>query len=244
MSQAVKQALSSKEKGDILVFLPGMGEIRRAEETLRQAIGNQVLLLPLHGDLPKETQALIFEKADRTKVILSTNVAESSLTIEGVNTVIDSGLHRQASFSWWSGVPALKTRPIPKASAIQRAGRAGRTGPGQVLRLYTQSDLDGRPAFDAPEIRRADLTQTVLELKALKIDSLKNFPWFDPPSPASLQSSVDLLFALGAISEMEIDSPLTEIGKKMAELSVHPRLARVLLEAEKRALERPPSSRP
>src|SRR5262249_17252488 len=155
--------LEHEDSGDILVFLPGMAEIRRAQAALEQAYSpKELLVAPLHGELSREDQDLAIERADRRKVILSTNVAETSLTIDGVRTVIDSGLHRIASYSWWSGVPALRTRPISRASAIQRAGRAGRQARGRAFRLYAKGEFDGRSAFEVPEIRRADLAQTLL----------------------------------------------------------------------------------
>ncbi len=233
-----------KTRGDILVFLPGMGEIRRAAQALaaspEDANARGWLICPLHGDLSREEQdqaVLPLPPGSRLrKIILSTNVAETSLTIEGVETVIDSGLHRVASHSWWSGVPALRTRPISKASAIQRTGRAGRLGPGQCLRLYTQGDYEGRASFETPEIQRADLAQTVLELKALGAADLSNFTWFESPQIASLQAACDLLYRLGATSSASVDASLTPLGKRMAQLPAHPRIARFLIEAEKRSV--------
>jgi ATP-dependent helicase HrpB len=222
--------------GDVLVFLPGMADILRAADALESRFGDRFLVLPLHGDLPKERQMLVFKPADRPKIILATNVAETSLTIDGVETVIDSGLHRQASHSWWSGVASLKTKPTSRASAIQRAGRAGRTAPGRCLRLYTKSDFEGRPEFDLPEIRRADLTQTVLEIKAMGDGRLSEFPWFEAPLPGLLNASCELLYNLGATVSPDLDAPLTRIGKTMTRIPVHPRLARVLIEAASRGV--------
>src|SRR5690606_4574281 len=119
------------------------------------------------GELPREEQERAIARNERRKVILSTNVAETSLTIPGVTAVVDSGLARVASYSGWSGLPSLRTRPISRASAVQRAGRAGRIAPGRCIRLYTRGDFDGRASFELPEIQRADLSQTVLELTAL-----------------------------------------------------------------------------
>lgn len=228
------------DSGDLLVFLPGMAEIRRAEDALGElARSKKLLVLPLHGELSREEQDQAVSRADRRKVILSTNVAETSLTIEGVTTVVDAGLARVASFSWWSGLPALRTRPISKASAIQRAGRAGRTAPGRCLRLYTKNDFDGRAPFDVPEIARADLAQTVLELKALAIGELAAFPWFEAPSPAALEAAGALLYRLGALSSADVLSSecrLTEIGKILVEMPAHPRIGRLILEASRRGL--------
>jgi len=182
--------------------------------------------------LSREEQSRVFAKADRPKVIFATNVAETSLTIEGVTRVIDSGLHRQASYSWWSGIPALKTRATSKASGIQRAGRAGRTGPGICYRLFSKAEWEARLAFETPEIRRSDLTQTLLEIKAMGIERLSEWNWFEPPPAGALSASSELLFYLGAQDSPDLDATLTSRGRRMAELPVHPRLARMLLEAE------------
>lgn len=220
--------------GDILVFLPGMSEIRRVHSELQNSIPQSTLILPLHGDLSREDQdRAVNPIPGRKKIILSTNVAETSLTIENLTTVIDSGLHRIASFSWWSGVPSLRTRPISRASAIQRAGRAGRTAPGRCYRLYTQGDFTGRPAFETPEIQRADLCQSVLELKSLGIEDLENFVWFEAPSIRALQSAQELLFRLGALDLNSGSSALTALGKRMVQAPAHPRISRMLLEAQK-----------
>ncbi|MGZ3699058.1 MAG: helicase-related protein, partial [Bdellovibrionota bacterium] len=232
VKKAVQSALEKKNHGDILVFLPGMREIRRAQSELEPLKARGVEILPLHGELTREEQDAAIQKSERTKVILATNVAETSLTIEGVATVIDSGLHRQASYSWWSGVPTLRTRPISRASAIQRAGRAGRTQAGRCLRLYTRGEYDSRPAFESPEIRRADLTQTCLELRALGVQSLRDFSWFEMPEVTSLAACDTLLHLLGA----QTNGTLTEVGEKMAGFPAHPRLARFLLEAQARGV--------
>lgn len=237
---AVREQLrkSQTREGDCLVFLPGMAEIRRSESRLLESLRDQVVIIPLHGDLSKEEQARAFQRFPKPKVILATNIAETSITFEGVTTVVDSGLHRQASFSWWSGIPRLTTKNVSRASAIQRAGRAGRTGPGRCLRLYTKSDFEGRPEFDLPEIRRSDLAQVLLEIKGLGA-SLRDFPWFEPPPPAATEAGGHLLHTLGATVSSDLDAPLTDLGRRMAEFPLHPRLARVLLEAEKRQVTEP-----
>ena len=236
--EAVQKAISTSQ-GDILVFLPGMTEIRRAENVLVERYKSGIAVIPLHGDLSKEEQARAFQKFPKPKVILATNIAETSLTFEGVVTVIDSGLHRQASFSWWSGIPTLKTKKISKASAIQRAGRAGRTRPGQCFRLYTQSDFEGRPGFEIPEIQRSDLAQTILEIKNLGVTEFGKFPWFAPPAREATEGATLLLYELGAMTENNLDASLTELGRRMAVFPLHPRLARVMLEAERRKVTEP-----
>lgn len=235
VKQAVAHALSTRSAGadrHMLVFLPGMAEIRRSAAALAElARDEDLLVLPLHGDLSREEQDLAVSPSERTKVILSTNVAETSLTIEGVNTVIDSGLVRSASYSWWSGLPLLRTKSISRASAIQRAGRAGRTAPGRCYRLYTKGDFEGRAPFEVPEIQRADLSQTVLELKALNVRDTRSFPWFEKPSEQSLEAAEKLLHQLGAVDG---EGALTALGRRMVEMPTHPRLARLVLEAESR----------
>jgi ATP-dependent helicase HrpB len=233
LDQTVKDgvlAMFPKTKGDILVFLPGMGEIRRAAQALEGAAkAYRFTVAPLHGELSREEQDAALEPMPERKVILATNVAETSLTIPGVNVVIDSGLHRQASHSHWSGVPALKTRPISRASAIQRTGRAGRIAPGHCLRLYTRGDFEGRPMFEAPELHRADLAQTVLELGALGVRDALAFEWFERPPPQALDAAQGLLKRLGAFGP----DGLSALGRRIAQLPAHPRLGRLLLEAER-----------
>ena len=175
LERQVADALQKTEAdGDVLVFLPGAAEIHRAlRECEAQARTRNLLLTPLYGDLSPDEQDRAVQPADRRKVILSTNVAESSITIEGVTTVIDSGLARIAVDSPWTGLPKLNVQRIGKASAIQRAGRAGRTRPGRAIRLYSFEDFQRRPDHDAPEIRRRELSQVLLELKALGIDPFR-----------------------------------------------------------------------
>lgn len=232
VASAVQQVIAEKKNsGDILVFLPGKAEINYAAQALQPlAIKERVALFQLHGELAKEDQQKALEKCDRRKVILSTNIAESSLTIDGVSIVIDSGLHRQASFSWWSGIPRLTTKNISQASAIQRAGRAARQGPGLCVRLYSAYDFDSRAPFETPEIARADLAQTCLEIFSLGFDPSTRFPWFESPPPASLLAATELLHHLGAVDKT---NHLTPLGKRLATIPAHPRLGALLLTGEK-----------
>jgi ATP-dependent helicase HrpB len=203
--------------GDVLVFLPGAAEIRRAMRALARS---SLLVVPLHGDLSAEEQDRAVARADRRKVILSTNVAESSITIEGVTAVIDSGLARVATDSPWTGLPSLDVRRISQASAMQRAGRAGRTAPGRVIRLYTAEDFHRRPVADAPEILRRELSQVVLQLRAMKIEGLE---WLAPPPDAALAAADKLLDIL-------------EATPGMAGLPLPPRLAKLVMEAARRGV--------
>jgi ATP-dependent helicase HrpB len=225
---AVSRSLRDRSGGDILVFLPGSREIRRSEEALRPlADQHGLLVLPLHGDLPGSEQSRAVEPAEHRKVILSTNVSETSVTIPGIGAVIDSGLVRMAGHSPWSGFPTLSTVKTSKASAIQRAGRAGRTQAGRVLRLYTLADFESRPEYATPEIKRADLTETVLLLHGSGIRDPHSFPWFDAPPKSALEAAEKLLRRLGAL---DTDGNTTPVGKQMLSVPVHPRLARLILE--------------
>lgn len=227
---ALKRLVQAGLDGHVLVFLPGAGEIRRAMETCQEFTLRQGLELHvLHGDLAPAEQDRALKPSARRKVILSTNVAETSVTIDGIAAVIDSGLARVASHSAWTGMPTLKLAKISKASATQRAGRAGRTRAGTCLRLYTRGDFEGRPATDAPEIRRMDFTESALALRALGVTRLAEFKFFEPPAAASLEAADALLQALGAIDGQ---GALTFTGKRLLQFPLHPRLARLVMEAE------------
>jgi len=231
---AVRRALREGPAGDILVFLPGVAEIRRCEEALADtARAGGLALLPLHGDLPLAAQARVVGPSPQRKVILSTNVAETSVTIDGVVTVIDSGLARLAGHSPWSGLSTLSLAKISQASAIQRAGRAGRTRPGVAYRLYTRHDFEQRRAHEVPEIARLDLSEAVLTMRALGIREPADFDWLTSPPQASLSQADELLRRLGAV---ERGGPLTERGRRMLRFPAHPRLARLLLAAEERGV--------
>ena len=215
--------------GHVLVFLPGAAEIRRCASSLEETARSQDLeVLPLHGDLPPEEQDRAVRAGKKRKVILATNVAETSLTIDGVVAVIDSGLERAASFSPWSGVGELVTSPICQASATQRAGRAGRTRAGRAIRLYTKHDFDQRPAFLKPEIQRVDFCEPRLFLARLGVNDARTFPFFEAPSGPSIDRAERTLSLLGAI---DARGAVTAMGRDLAELPVHPRLGRVAIEA-------------
>jgi ATP-dependent helicase HrpB len=233
VASAVRRVTEEEPTGDVLVFLPGAAEIRRASEALETLARERgLLVLPLHGDLPIAEQARAVEPAKARKVVLSTNVAESSLTIEGVVAVVDSGLARVAGHSAWTGLPTLATLKVSRASATQRAGRAGRTREGRVLRLYTRGDFEARPEHDPPEVVRADLSEAVLALRRAGVRP-SELAWLTQPPAASLASAEDLLLALGAISR---DGELTPIGRRLTELPLHPRLARLVVEGERRGV--------
>jgi ATP-dependent RNA helicase HrpB len=230
VASAVRRAVGESPDGDVLVFLPGAAEIRRAARTLETlAAENNLLVLPLHGDLPIAEQARAVERAERRKVVLSTNVAESSITIDGVTAVVDSGLARVASHSPWSGLGALEIAKVSRASAAQRAGRAGRTRAGHVFRLYTEGDWAARREHDRPEIERADLSDALLLLHGAGVRDAAWLDWLDAPPAAALAAAESLLGALGARDE---HGELTDVGQRMLALPLHPRLARLVVEGE------------
>lgn len=233
VASAVRTLVRDGLDGHVLVFLPGAGEIRRAMEACAKlAAENDLALVPLHGDLPPADQDRAVGQSAKKKLILSTNVAESSVTIDGVVAVIDSGLVRVVRHAPWSGLPTLAVEKTSRASATQRAGRAGRTRPGRALRLYTKADFDARPDHDTPEILRTDLSQTVLELAASGARA-RDIAWLDPPKSESLAAAEELLGRLGAIDGRGV---ITDIGQRMLAFPLHPRQARMLVEAERRGV--------
>ena len=233
---AVRRLVSEGLEGDVLVFLPGAASIRRAQEACATVAARaDMLVLPLHGELPASEQDAAVRPADRRKLILSTNVAETSVTIEGVAAVVDSGLARVAGHSPWSGLPVLKVSRVSRASAVQRAGRAGRTREGRCLRLYTAQDFNARPAHETPEVQRLDLAESALELRAAGVGDLKSFDWFEAPTPEALEAADELLRRLGATDDV---GRVTETGRRMLRFPLHPRLARIVVEAEGRGVGR------
>lgn len=232
VATAVRRVLAQPDDaGDILVFLPGAAEIRRATEALEElAAEHQLSVVPLHGDLPLDAQQRVIRRGDRRKVVLSTNVAETALTIDGVTAVIDSGLARAARFDAKHGINVLRVGPISRAAADQRAGRAGRTAPGRCLRLWTHAEHVHRLEREVPEVLRLDLCGTLLELRAWGLRDVRRFGWLDPPGEGTMQHAERLLVQLGAI---DADGGLTHTGRRMLDLSVAPRLARILVEAER-----------
>jgi ATP-dependent helicase HrpB len=221
------RALLDCTPGDLLVFLPGVGEIRKAAQQLQEFCQTQAIqLLQLYGDLPAEQQDAVLASGSRRKVILSTNVAETSLTIEGVTGVVDSGLARSLRFDERTGIDRLELGPISKASAEQRAGRAGRTQPGLCLRLWPEALHRTRAERETPEIQRVDLAQGLLQLASWIEPDPTSFPWFEPPRAQALATAQQLLTRLGAIEENKI----TPLGKLLSQLPIAPRLARMLWE--------------
>ncbi|AGA30586.1 ATP-dependent helicase HrpB [Singulisphaera acidiphila] len=227
---AVEEALAAGgDPSDILVFLPGAEEIRRAGARLRPLAEREgLLVLPLHGGLSTEEQRRPLCPSERRKVVLATNIAETSLTIDGVRTVIDCGLARFASVDPQRGLDRLELGRISRASATQRAGRAGRTSPGRCLRLWSEREHRGLAEADLPEIHRVDLCGTALVLHAWGQADPRSFGWYDPPTEQRLNAAEDLLTWLGA---RDTSGRITPLGRQMLELPVHPRLGRLLIAA-------------
>jgi len=233
LERAVRSAVldaAGRNEGDVLVFLPGVGEIRRCASTLEDLTGTLGLrVVELHGELPPERQDAALASGPRRKVVLATNVAETSLTIPGVRVVVDAGLERLPRTDPTVGLERLETVRISRESADQRAGRAGRTAPGLCIRLWGRGQDARLDARRSPEILRTDLSGAVLQLLAWGETDLRAFPWFEAPPPQALDAAQDLLTRLGAVA----DGHLTDTGRAMAGLPTHPRLARLLVETRR-----------
>lgn len=234
VAEALRHLGETGLDGSVLVFLPGAREIQRCAEACAGPARNLGLeVVPLHGELPAAAQDRAVAADGPARLILSTNVAETSITIDGVAAVIDSGLVRRPSHDPWSGLPTLTLAKIARASAEQRAGRAGRTRAGRCIRLYAEHDLQRRPAFDEPELLRMDLAGALLSLRAHGLRAATELAWLDLPPAAAVEAAEGLLGRLGAI---ERDGRLTAIGQQMLRVPTHPRLARLLVEARRRGV--------
>ena len=230
MESAIRRGLS-EQSGDLLAFLPGVGEIERVRRRLEPDLGGTHELLALHGTLSLEEQqrALVPVPGGRRRVILATDIAETSVTIDGVNAVVDSGLARKPRLDPGSGLTRLATEPIPLASADQRAGRAGRTAPGVCYRLWTRAQEVGRAPHRRPEILDADLAPLALDLALWGLRDPAALRWLDAPPAPQWSQAVALLQDLGALDATGAIAP---VGRRMAELPLHPRLARMLVQAQ------------
>ena len=227
MAAVCREAMAMPDAGNILMFLPGTHEIRRTIELLEQGSASRGWdIFPLYSSLPPAAQEAAITPGPKPKIIVATNVAETSLTIEGVRTVIDSGLARIASYEPRRAINTLLIKKISRASAEQRTGRAGRTAPGRAFRLWSEADHARRAEFEAPEVHRVDLAEAVLLLKAAGVSEIREFRWFDAPAEASLIRAEHLLHDLGALDPA---GDLTEEGAKMAALPLEPRFSRLML---------------
>lgn len=236
-ADAVVQAMEQETEGHVLVFMPGRLEISRTVEAIGRRLGRGggVTLHELHGSQTAEEQDAALAPSRSRKVIVSTNIAQTSLTIDGVRTVVDAGLARVARFDPRRDLNALRLEPISRASAEQRAGRAGRTAPGQCIRLWSAASHARRAAHDEPEISRVELSEAILLLAALGERDPLGFPWVDAPPAGSLECARGVLRATGAFGD---DDKITPLGRAMARIPTHPRLARALVEADRRGCAR------
>jgi ATP-dependent RNA helicase HrpB len=231
-AEAVAHILQSGAPGDILVFMPGMAEINATINELHSIRSSErFAAIPLHGELPPEDQDRAFAPYDVRKVVVSTNVAETSVTIDGIRHVVDSGLARIARYDAERGIGTLFVEEISRASSDQRKGRAGRTAPGTCYRLWTESNHLNRPERNTPEIQRSDLAEVVLLLHSLHIRKAATFDWLDKPDAQAVERAEKLLHLLGAIDPQTEE--LTDIGRQMLRLPMHPRYSRMLVEAAK-----------
>jgi ATP-dependent helicase HrpB len=233
---AFSDFVSSGAPGDVLVFMPGSFEISQTIQAIQRCEESRgFILLPLHGELPPGDQDAAVARYEKRKVVVATNVAETSLTIDGVRCVIDSGLARIPRYDPQRGINTLLVDKISRASADQRAGRAGRTAPGVCLRLWSQEEHGHRPQQELPEIKRLDLAEVVLTLKAAGVEDLRKFRWLEAPEEQALAHAEELLADLGALKESGAAnglSQVTEVGRKMLAFPLHPRYGRMLLAAQ------------
>jgi ATP-dependent helicase HrpB len=234
----IESIINSRADGDILVFMPGVGEINATINACRSITFHERLaFIPLHGELQPEEQDVAFAPNSLRKVVVATNVAETSVTIDGIRHVVDSGLARVARYDSERGIGTLAIEEISRASADQRKGRAGRTAPGVCHRMWTESGHLNRPERNTPEIQRSDLAEAVLLLHSLHIRKAAEFDWLDKPDVAAVERAESLLKMLGALDETS--GELTAVGRQMMRLPMHPRYSRMLIEAARFKCVRP-----
>ena len=224
--------LRTEDPGDILVFLPGERDIRDTQQALADHLGStsDIDILPLYARLTSAEQHRIFERHSRRRIVLATNVAETSLTVPGIRYVIDPGLARISRYSNRTKVQRLPIEPISQASANQRAGRCGRVANGVAIRLYSEDDFDARPEYTEPEILRTSLASVILQMVSLGLGDVQRFPFIDPPAQRAVRDGLQLLVEIGALTA---DHGLTAIGRSLAHLPIDPRLGRILIEGDR-----------
>ena len=232
-ARTIKEHLKAgSAPGHVLVFMPGRFEIQRTAQTLRRASwASQFEILELYGELPPDKQDAAVSSSSRPKIVVATNVAETSITIDGVTLVVDSGLERRSSFDHRRGITTLHIEKISRASADQRAGRAGRTAPGTAIRLWSEREHESRALATPAEIHRMDLSEALLILRSSGISDTRNFNWFDDPDTLGLEEAYRRLKTLGAFDSKE---QLTPLGRQISQLPVPPRYGRILVEAAER----------
>ena len=230
------QALHAETSGDILVFCAGERDIRDATDAIDELRLRHTEVLPLYARLPAAEQHRVFAPASGRRVVVATNVAETSLTVPGVRSVVDAGTARISRYSRRTKVQRLPIEPVSQASANQRAGRCGRLGPGICIRLYSEDDFDARPEFTEPEVQRTSLASVILQMAAIGLGEVTTFPFLDPPDVRSIKDGVGLLDELGAIDPSQEGTRgwLTPTGRRLARFPLDPRIGRMVLEAHER----------
>lgn len=231
LQQAIVEAvneLAQLGNGDSLIFLSGEREIRETSENLRKQHSPDTEILPLYGRLSAAEQNRVFQPHNQRRIVLATNVAETSLTVPGIRYVIDPGMARISRYSHRSKIQRLPIEPISQASANQRAGRCGRISAGVCIRLYGETDFQSRPAFTEPEILRTNLAAVILQMRVLKLGEIEHFPFVDPPDPRLVNDGFKLLFELGAV---DAKRQVTPLGQQLARLPIDPQLGRMILAA-------------
>ncbi|MCK5481891.1 MAG: ATP-dependent helicase, partial [Gammaproteobacteria bacterium] len=246
IDQAVKEVLQlrkAKMSGDILIFMPTERDIRETAEILEQEINPPVarkgstqhqsntLILPLFGRLRAADQKRVFRSYRTQKIIISTNVAETSITVPGIRYVIDTGLARISTYNVRARTTSLPVTPVSRASCDQRMGRCGRVGPGTCIRLFSQEDYQNRTEFTLPEIKRSNLAEVILRMIGLKLGDPATFPFIDPPTTRAIRDGYELLNELGALDHSHGKVRLSSKGRLMAKLPLDPRIARMIIEA-------------
>ena len=226
--ETLDEVLAENGPGDVLVFLPGERDIRELTKVLSGRTLGRCEVLPLFGRLSNEEQQRIFAPTQKRKIILSTNIAETSLTIPGIRYVIDAGLARISHYHSRTHTRRLPIEPVAQSSANQRAGRAGRMEAGICFRLYSEKDYASRPEYSKPELLRSNLAEVILRMKAFRLGEVEEFPFIDPPRPAAIRSGYELLEDLGALDQTH---ELTSLGRELAKLPCDPTVGRMLLQA-------------
>ncbi|MDQ1528895.1 MAG: ATP-dependent helicase HrpA, partial [Actinomycetota bacterium] len=239
---AALDELARESSGDVLVFLSGENEIRDAEDAIRGRNLPGTEILPLYGRLSSADQHRVFQPSSgagiRRRIILATNVAETSLTVPGIKYVIDAGTARISRYSTRAKIQRLPIEAISQASANQRSGRSGRTSDGIAIRLYSEEDFEKRPEFTEPEILRTNLAAVILQMISLGLGDIQAFPFLQPPDSRGVKDGLDLLAELGAVTTIAAQPAITKVGRQLTQLPVDPRLARMIVESKRHGVTR------
>jgi len=228
--RATEQVLCEPGNGDVLIFMPGERDIRETGDLLEGRFGREAEIVPLFGRLSAGDQQRVFAPSNRRKIVIATNIAETSLTIPGIRYVIDTGLARISRYNPRTRTRRLPVEPVSQSNANQRKGRSGRVQDGVCIRLYSEEDFNARPPFQQPEIQRSNLAEVILRMKAFRLGEIEVFPFINPPSPAAIQGGYALLQELGALDEAR---ELTAMGQDLAHLPIDPTLGRMLLQSQR-----------